>query len=93
MASPNRIATAVTERRPAPRRSFARENHDEQRINAFPKNRAPARQKTQKIAVDRADLPPVFPDRQSVAIPVHGRLPAIVVLRPQVPAGVAASLN
>jgi hypothetical protein len=43
--------------------------------------------KTQKIAVDRADLPPVFPDRQSVAIPVHGRLPAIVVLRPQVPAG------
>jgi hypothetical protein len=37
MASPKTIATAVTDLRPAPQQSLARENHDGQRINAFPK--------------------------------------------------------
>jgi hypothetical protein len=87
MASPTRIANAATDLRLAPQQSLARENHAEQRINTFLKNRAPARQKMQKIRVGRIDLPPVFPDRQSVAIPVNGRLPGIVVLRPQVSAG------
>jgi hypothetical protein len=85
--SPTTIATAVTDLRPAPRRSLARENHDEQRINAFPKNQAPARQKIQKIPVGRADLPPILPERQSVVIAADGRLPGVVVRLPQVPTG------
>jgi hypothetical protein len=82
MASPKMIA-AVTELRRDPQHFFARENHDEQRINAFPKNRAPLDKKRKKIPVGPADLPPVLPDRQSVVLPVHRRLPGIVVLRPQ----------
>jgi hypothetical protein len=85
--SPRTIATAVTDLRPTPRQSLARENHDEQRINAFPKNQAPTRQKMQKIPVGRADLPPILPERQSVVIPANGRLPGIVVRLPQVPTG------
>jgi hypothetical protein len=86
-ASPRTIATAVTDLRPASRQSLARENHDEQRINAFPKNQAPTRQKMQKIPVGRADLLPILPERQSVVIPANGRLPGIVVRLPQVTAG------
>jgi hypothetical protein len=84
MASP--IATTVTDQRQPRQQSFARENHDEQRIKCIPKNWRQLDKKA-KIPVGRADLPPVLPDRQSVAISVHGRLPGIVVLRPQLPTG------
>jgi hypothetical protein len=87
MASPRTIVAAVTDLRPAPRQSLARENHDGQRINTFPKNQARARQKMQKIPVDRADLRPILPERQSVVIPANGRLPGVVVRLPQVPTG------
>jgi hypothetical protein len=86
MASPKTIA-AIADLRSAPRRSLARENHDPRRINAFLKNRAPTRQQMEKIPVGRTDLPPVFPERQSVVIPANGRLPGVVVRLPQPPTG------
>jgi hypothetical protein len=86
MANPKTIAVAVTDLRPAPHQSLARENHDEPRINAFPENRAPTRKNT-KIPVGAADLPPVSPKRQSGVVPAHGRLPGVVVPLPQVQRG------
>jgi hypothetical protein len=41
----------------------------------------------EKIPVGRTDLPPVFPERQSVVIPANGRLPGVVVRLPQPPTG------
>jgi hypothetical protein len=46
---------------------LARENHNEQRIKAIPKKSASST-KMQKTASACADLPPVFPERQSFVI-------------------------
>jgi hypothetical protein len=43
--------------------------------------------KNAKSPSARADLLPVFPERQSFVIPDKGRLAGIVVLLPQVPIG------
>ncbi len=51
------------------------------------KNRRRLDKKCKKIPVGRADLRPILPERQSVVIPAHGRLPGIVVRLPQVPTG------
>jgi len=85
MASAKAIATGLASRRPAPQPP-ARKSHDEQRIDAIPKG-APARQKNAKSPSARADLPPVFAERQSVVIPGKGRLPGVVVPLPQVRIG------
>jgi hypothetical protein len=85
--SPRTIATAVTDLRPAPRQSPARENHDEQRIKCIPKKPSASSKKNAKIPVGRADLRPILPERQSVEGPANGRLPGIVVRLPQVLTG------
>jgi hypothetical protein len=53
----------------------------------IPKSRASSTKNT-KIPIDRGDLPPVLPERQSVMAPAKGRLPDVVVLLPQVAIGV-----
>jgi len=58
--SPKRIAPTVTELRPAPQQSLARENHDEQRINAFPKKTGRQLDKKSKKSPSAAPICPQF---------------------------------
>ena len=80
------MTTAVRDLRATPQQSLARENHDEQRMNAFPKKERQLDKKC-KIPVGRTDLPPVFPERQSAVVPANRQLPGIVVPLPQVLTG------
>jgi hypothetical protein len=76
-AAPMRLASL----RPTPV-SFAREDRDEQHMNAISKRSASSKKHQNPSA--GADLPPVLPGGQSVLVLRYGRLPDIVVPLPQV---------
>jgi hypothetical protein len=63
--------------------SPARDRRDAPRMNANPNNEATARQNA-KIPSADIDLPRVLRERQSLTVPGARRLPAPVVLLPQV---------